>query len=190
MRAFLAADIGGELKDKIAEVQEQLKEADAPVKFVEPHNLHFTFKFFGEIDEEKTEKIIAAVKNKVQNYGPFEIFIKGVGVFPNLRYIRVLWLGVEDSEPFSKLQMDLDGDFVEQGFKKERSYVPHLTMGRVRGAKNKDALISKINELKEVKIGKMKIEKLLLMESVLKRDSGPIYTVVKEFELKGTENKD
>jgi 2'-5' RNA ligase len=184
MRAFLAAYIDEEIKEKITEVQEQLKEADAPVKFVEPHNLHFTFKFFGEIDEKKAEEIMAAVENKVQNYGPFEIFIKGVGVFPNPRYIRVLWLGVEDSEPFSKLQMDLDEDFVELGFKKERSYVPHLTMGRVRGAKNKEALISKIDELKEVEIGKMKIEKLLLMESVLKRDSGPIYTVIKEFDLK------
>lgn len=184
MRAFLAAEIDEELKDKISKVQERLKEADAPVKFVEPYNLHFTFKFFGEIDEEKTEKISSAVENKVQNYGPFEMFIKGVGVFPNPRYIRVLWLGVEDSEPFSKLQMDLDEDFVKLGFKKERSYVPHLTMGRVRGAKNKDALISKINELKEVEIGKMKIEKLLLKESVLRRDTGPVYTTVKEFDLR------
>jgi 2'-5' RNA ligase len=184
MRAFLAADIDEGLKDKISEVQKQLKEADAPVKFVEPHNLHFTFKFFGEIDEKKAEEIIAAVENKVHSYSPFEISIKGVGVFPNLRYIRVLWLGVEDSEQFSKLQMDLDEDFMKFGFKKERSYVPHLTMGRVRGAKNKDALISKIDELKEVEIGKMKIEKLLLKESVLKRDSGPVYTTVKEFDLK------
>lgn len=184
MRAFLAAEIDEELKDKIAEVENQLKEADAPVKFVEPHNLHFTFKFFGEIDEEKTGEIINAVENKVQNYGSFEISIKGVGVFPNSRYIRVIWLGVEDSELFSKLQMDMDEDFAELGFKKERSYVPHLTVGRVRGAKNKGALISKIDELDEVEIGKMKIGKLLLMESVLKRDSGPVYTVVKEFDLK------
>jgi len=183
MRAFLAADIDEELKDKIFEVQKQLKEADAPVKFVEPHNLHFTFKFFGEIDEKKIEEIIAAVEKKAQNYSPFEISIKGVGVFPNPRYIKVLWLGVEDLEPFSKLQMDLDEDFMKLGFKKERSYVPHLTMGRVRGAKNKEALVSKIDELKEVEIGKMKIEKLLLKESVLKRDSGPVYTTVKEFEL-------
>ncbi len=184
MRAFLAAYIDEELKDKITEVQKQLKEADAPVKFVEPHNLHFTFKFFGEIDEEKTEEIIDAVENKVQNYEPFELSINGVGVFPNPRYIRVLWLGVEDSESFSNLQMDMDEDFVKLGFKKERSYVPHLTMGRVRGAKNKDALISKIEDLKEIKIGKMKISKLLLMESVLRRDTGPVYTVVKEFDLK------
>ncbi len=183
MRAFLAAEIDEELKEKIADVQKQLMEADAPVKFVEPHNLHFTFKFFGEIDEEKSEEIVSAVETKVQSYSPFEIFIKGVGVFPNPRYIRVLWLGVEDSSPFSRLQMAMDEDFQKMGFKKERSYVPHLTMGRVRGAKNKDALLSKIDELKDVEIGKIKISKLLLMESVLRRDAGPIYTVVKEFDL-------
>ena len=182
MRAFLAAEIDEELKDKIAEVQEQLKEADAPVKFVEPPNLHFTFKFFGEIDEDKSEEIVNAVETKVQNYSPFEISIKGVGIFPNPRYIRVVWLGVEDSGPFSRLQMALDEDFQKMGFKKERSYVPHLTMGRVRGAKNKDALLSRIDELKEVEIGRMRIEKLLLKESVLKPE-GPVYTTVNEFDL-------
>jgi 2'-5' RNA ligase len=89
---------------------------------------------------------------------------------------------VEDSGPFSRLQMAMDEDFQKMGFKKERSYVPHLTMGRVRGAKNKDALLSKIDELKDIEIGKMKIEKLLLKESVLKRD-GPVYTTVNEFVL-------
>ena len=182
MRAFLAAEIDEELKDKIAEVQKQLKEADAPVKFVEPHNLHFTFKFFGEIDEDKSEEIVSAVETKVQNYSPFELLIKGVGIFPNPRYIRVVWLGVEDSGPFSRLQMALDEDFQKMGFKKERSYVPHLTMGRVRGAKNKDALLSRIDELKEVEIGRMRIEKLLLKESVLKPE-GPVYTTVNEFDL-------
>lgn len=182
MRAFLAAEIDEELKEKIAEVQEQLKEADAPVKYVEPHNLHFTFKFFGEIDKEKSGEIVSAVETKVQNYSPFELSIKGVGIFPNPRYIRVVWLGVGDSGPFSRLQMALDEDFQKMGFKKERSYVPHLTMGRVRGAKNKDALLSRIDELKEVEIGRMRIEKLLLKESVLKPE-GPVYTTVNEFDL-------
>jgi len=183
MRAFLAVDIDGELQDKIYGVQKQLMRADAPTKFVEPHNLHFTFKFFGDISKEKAGEIINVTEDKVQNYSPFEILIKRVGVFPNLRYIKVLWLGAEDTEPFSKLQKDLDEDFLKMGFKKERSYVPHLTIGRVKGAKNKDALISKIEELKEVEIGKMRIEKLLLKESELTPE-GPIYTTIKEFNLK------
>ena len=187
MRAFLAAEIDEELKEKIYNVQKELREADAPVKYVEPHNLHFTFKFFGEIDDERSREIVSMVESKVQDYSPFEISIKGVGIFPNPRYIRVVWLGVEDSEPFSRLQMAMDEDFVKLGFKKERSYVPHLTIGRVRGAKNKDALLSKINELKEVEIGKIRIKKLLLKESVLKSD-GPVYTTVKEFDLKSQED--
>ena len=81
MRAFLAAEIDEELKEKISDVQKQLMEADAPVKFVEPHNLHFTFKFFGEIDEEKSEEIVSAVETKIQKYSPFEIFIKVWGYF-------------------------------------------------------------------------------------------------------------
>lgn len=182
MRAFLAVDIDEKLKGKISEVQKHLMEADALVKFVEPENLHFTFKFFGDITEEKANEIIAVTEDKIQKHDPFEISIKGMGVFPNLRYIRVLWLGAENADAFSKLQMNLDEEFVKMGFKKERSYDPHLTIGRVKGAKNKDTLISKIKELEDVEIGKMNVEKLVLKESELK-PSGPIYKNLREFDL-------
>ncbi|MBM4241208.1 MAG: RNA 2',3'-cyclic phosphodiesterase [Euryarchaeota archaeon] len=183
MRSFLAVDLDENLREKVSEVQKQLTEADAAVKFVEPKNLHFTFKFFGEITEEKANEIIALTEDKVQDKTPFELSIKGLGVFPNMRYIRVLWLGVVDPEPFSKLLMDFDENFLKLDFRKERSYIPHLTIGRVKGAKNKDELISKINELEEAEIGKMQVDKIVLKKSELTPE-GPIYTDLKEFELK------
>jgi RNA 2',3'-cyclic 3'-phosphodiesterase len=184
VRTFIAIDVlDGELVDKISQVQKQLMEAEAQVKFVEPQNLHFTFKFFGEISKDKTDEITEMIANKVENFDLFEISIKGTGVFPHLGYIRVVWLGVEDPENFSKMLMSFDDEFVKMGFRKERSYIPHLTIGRVKGAKNKDVLVEKIKELEEVKIGKMRVDKLVLKESEL-TPAGPIYTDLKEFELK------
>jgi len=183
MRTFMAIDIDKKLEDKISKVQMQLMEADAPVKFVEPENLHLTFKFFGNIIEEKIKEIIALSDDKVKKYSPFELSMRGLGVFPNLGYIRVLWIGLVDPEPFSRMQMDFDEDFVKMGFKKERSYIPHLTIGRVKGARNKDALVSKIKELEDVEIGDMNVNKLILKKSEL-TPSGPIYTTLKEFNLK------
>jgi 2'-5' RNA ligase len=164
MRAFLAVDVNEELLEKIGEVQNKLAKAEAAVKFVEPENLHFTFKFFGDISREKADEIIGMISEKTKKYSPFEVSIKGVGVFPHLGYIRVLWLGVEDSDQFSKMQMDFDEEFIKMGFKKERSYIPHLTIGRVK------------------EIGKTTIKNLVLKESEL-TPAGPIYTDVKEFQL-------
>jgi len=183
MRVFLAVEIDEKLLDKISDVQKQFMECEAPVKYVETENLHCTLKFFGEISENKLDKVIEAIENKIKNHEPFKINIKKTGVFPNERYIKVLWLGMEDVEPFSNLQRDLDEDFVKMGFKKERSYKPHLTIGRVKGAKNRGELLSKLKDLGEVEIGEMDINKIVLKKSEL-TPKGPIYTTLKEFKLK------
>lgn len=69
--------------------------------------------------------------------------LKGIGVFPNKKYIRVIWIGVDNPEYFIKLQKKLDIEFNKIGFDLERDYVPHLTIGRVKTARNKDRLIKK-----------------------------------------------
>ncbi|MGZ7043650.1 MAG: RNA 2',3'-cyclic phosphodiesterase [Methanobacterium sp.] len=183
MRVFLAIEIDEELKDKISEVQKEFMKCDAPIKIVETENLHCTLKFFGEIDEDKLKEITESIENKIKNHEPFKINIRKTGVFPNEKYIRVLWLGMDNFEPFSNLQKDLDEDFIKMGFKKERSYTPHLTIGRVKGAKNKAELLSTLKDMGDVEIGEMDIESIVLKKSEL-TPVGPIYTTIKEFNLK------
>jgi len=175
MRAFMAVEVNKGLVDEIIEIQKMLAEANALVKFVEPENLHFTFKFLGDITPEKAKAILEMAEEKVKNYSPFNITIKGTGVFPNLGYIRVIWLGVENTEEFSKMQEDFDKEFVNMGFNKERSYIPHLTVGRVKGVQNKELLVSVVKELENIEVGTMKVDRLILKESDL-TPVGPIYT--------------
>ena len=182
MRAFMAVEVNSELVDKILKIQKKLAEANALVKFVEAENLHFTFKFLGDITPEKAEAIANMAEEKIADYSPFDINIKGTGVFPNLGYIRVIWLGVEEPEMFSKMQEDFDQEFVKMGFNKERSYIPHLTIGRVKGVQNKELLVSMVKELENVDVGTMKVERLILKESEL-TPVGPIYTDLKEIYL-------
>lgn len=182
MRAFLAVDLNQRLTDKISEVQKQIMGTNAEIKYVEPENLHFTFKFFGEISEKKSQNIMELMDQKIKNYHPFELFIKGVGVFPHPGYVRVIWLGVDNANDFSKFQRECDEEFIKMGFKKERSYNPHLTIGRVKGAKNKDKLLSLLKEMETLEIGKMDVERISLKKSEL-TPAGPIYTTIKVFEL-------
>jgi len=182
MRAFMAVEVNKKLVDEIMEIQKMLAEANALVKFVEPENLHFTFKFLGDITPEKAETISEMAEEKVKNYSPFNINIKGTGVFPNLGYIRVIWLGVENPEPFSKMQEDFDKEFVNMEFNKERSYIPHLTVGRVKGVQNKELLVSIVKELEDMEVGTMNVDKLIIKESDL-TPVGPIYTNLKVINL-------
>jgi RNA 2',3'-cyclic 3'-phosphodiesterase len=182
MRAFMAVEVSTELVDEIVEIQKTLAEANALVKFVEPENLHFTFKFLGDITPEKALSITSMAEEKVKNYSPFDITIKGTGVFPNLGYIRVIWLGIKEPDTFSRMQEDFDQEFVKMGFNKERSYIPHLTIGRVKGVQNKELLVSVVKELENIEIGTMKVDRLVLKESDL-TPVGPIYTDLKEIYL-------
>ncbi|NYB52562.1 MAG: RNA 2',3'-cyclic phosphodiesterase [Methanobacteriaceae archaeon] len=180
MRAFLAVDVDSRLHYKIQKIQKELIKTDAPLKLVELENLHFTFKFFGEINSSQTEDIINITQEKLENHQDFTMNIKGTGVFPHPGYMRVLWLGVDDPSNFSALQKDLDEEFVKMGFKKERSYIPHLTIARIKGAHNKEFLADKIKDLEDVEIGQMNVGKLVLKKSEL-TPAGPIYSDVKEF---------
>lgn len=182
MRVFLAVEIDEKLLDEISKVQREFMKCEAPVKYVETENLHCTLKFFGEIDDNKLNDIIEVIEKKIKNHEPFKVNIKKTGVFPNERYVRVLWLGMDDVEPFSNLQKDLDEDFIKMGFKKEISYTPHLTIGRVKGSRNKEELLSKLKDMGEVEIGEMDISKITLKKSEL-TPAGPIYTTIKEFNL-------
>jgi 2''-5'' RNA ligase len=180
VRAFMAVDVDSRLSSKIQEVQRELKKTDAPLKMVEPENLHFTFKFFGDISSSQAEKINQITLEKLEKFQSFPLHIKGTGVFPHMGYMRVIWLGVEDPQSFSSIQKELDQEFAKMGFKKERSYIPHLTIARVKGPKNKELLAETINKFQEIEIGEMTVEKLVLKKSEL-TPVGPIYTDVKEF---------
>lgn len=180
MRAFLAVDVDTRLSYKIKKIQKELIKTDAPLKLVDPENLHFTFKFFGDITASQTEEIINITQDQLEKYQAFPMHIKGTGVFPHPGYMRVIWLGIEDPTRFSQLQKDLDEEFAKMGFKKERSYTPHLTIARVKGSHNKEFLKDKLGQLEDVEIGEMNVSKLVLKKSEL-TPVGPIYTDVQEF---------
>ena len=147
----MAVEVNTKLVDTIMEVQKVLAEANAQIKFVDPENLHFTFKFLGDITPQKAETILNMVESKAENYKPFDIKIKGIGAFPNLGYIKVLWLGVEEPDSIQGRKR-LDQEFVKMGFNKERSYIPHLTIGRVKGVQNKELLSNIVKELDDIDI--------------------------------------
>jgi len=181
MRCFIAIAVPEELKEKILEVQNKLKQAGANLKLVERENLHFTVKFLGEIEENQIKEVkefLASLEEK-----SFEISIKGLGVFPTEDYIKVVWLGVEKNQDvflnlIKKINKNLD-----KIRKEKKELNTHLTIARVRSAKNKNELKAAVQDLKETEIGEMQVNSLKLISSELTPE-GPKYTELAEFELK------
>ena len=54
----------------------------AEVKWVEPHNLHLTLKFLGDVPEREITEVCRAVRRGAAEVSPFEIEVRGPGPFP------------------------------------------------------------------------------------------------------------
>ena len=180
-RGFIAVDITA--IQKLIEFEKEIEETGANVKLVEPKNIHITLKFLGDIEEYLIDEIGKIMKDAVKETKPFNIQLKGTGVFPNTNYIKVIWIGIEHGDPVGAIAYKIDEQLAKIGFKKERrGFSPHLTIARVRSAKNKEKLVQVIEKYNDVEFADLQIDLIELKKSDL-TPKGPVYTTLKEIKL-------
>ncbi len=171
MRTFVAAEIQNEkVLDSIAKLQSDLKIKAKPVS---KENMHFTLLFLGEIVEEVAPKIMETLQSIT--FSPIKLSLIGIGAFPNPRFPRVVWVGVDDvaSQNLIKLATQVEEKLAPLGFKSDKPFRPHLTILRI---KNKIGDISKeLDESKTVQLGNDTISEIKFKKSIL-TPSGPIYS--------------
>jgi 2'-5' RNA ligase len=176
VRCFIAVDVEEPtLLDKIAGVQARLEQTGSDIKCVERENVHLTLKFLGDVRPGLIDEVVEAVSSlRVE---PFRMSIKGVGVFPNLRRPRVVWVGVTGGTQELKAAFDsLEPRIVGLGFKPEsRRFSPHITIARVRSGRNRDRLVEAVTGLRDADFGGAEIAHVKLKKSVL-TPRGPIYS--------------
>ncbi len=181
MRAFLALDVKDNRTIKLIEdVQKKLTQTGADLKLVETNNLHFTLKFFGEINDALAMKIKSSLENL--KFKPLHVIYKGMGVFPSPQRISVIWVGVDKSCIDDLLKV---ANGVEERLKgitsiDERGFQPHLTISRVKSGRNKDKLLALIKEHENQDFGEEMITSMKLKKSDL-TPKGPIYSDVYTF---------
>ena len=171
MRVFIAVEISDvDILKKIQRFQENLQIDAKPTKI---DQIHFTLQFLGEIDKEKCEKVKDLLRTIT--FSQFDLSLKGVGGFPNLKNPRVIWIGIDKKgaeklvEMTKKIQMKL----TSLGFEKDKKFKPHLTVLRV---KHKVGDISlRMKEYEAIEFGTQVVSKIKLKRSVLS-PKGPEYS--------------
>ncbi|UCC33456.1 MAG: RNA 2',3'-cyclic phosphodiesterase [Candidatus Bathyarchaeota archaeon] len=180
IRSFIAFDINCKsLLGKLAEVQSKLANTGANLKLVKPQNIHITIRFLGDIHPNMVDAVHKEMEKA--SFAPFDVELKGVGVFPNAKYLRIVWAGIhKGSRELGNLFDQLEPRLLKLGFKPEaKGFSPHLTIARVRTARNKRELIRYVEELGDHEFGVLKADCLRLKKSVL-TPKGPIYSTLKE----------
>ena len=178
---FVAVDVP--VAKPILDFENDIRKVGADVKLVEPKNIHVTLKFLGDVDESRVPDIKEALTQAVASSKPFSIRLKGSGVFPNRNYVKVIWVGIESDDALKVLAESVDNQLSMLGFEREkRGFRSHLTVGRVRSARNKQELLGVVDSFVDVEFCVVDVKSIELKQSELTA-KGPIYTTLCAVEL-------
>lgn len=181
IRSFIAFDITNPaVRNKLSKVQALVVQTGADVRLVETENIHVTMRFLGDISSGMVDKIYEEMKS-IQ-FLPFTIQLKSIGVFPSLSYPRVVWAGIsEGTNELRSIFEQLEPRLRELGFAADaHGFSPHLTIARVRSARNKVQLADFVKANSNFDFGIIEADCLRLKRSVLS-PKGPVYSTLREF---------
>jgi 2'-5' RNA ligase len=182
-RIFIAVktDAGADLLKMIASLKDLLGKES--IKWVDPANIHLTLAFLGDTEEKRIRILSSLLKDKCSGFGEFDFTLAGTGVFKNFRDPRVIWAGIRSSERLSDLNSEISAGLKETGFNiEERSFKPHLTLGRIRSLKDPDNLKSTLERYRETEFQTIQVREVFLFESILMQ-KGPTYIQLGRFVL-------
>jgi 2'-5' RNA ligase len=180
LRLFIAADVPKPHLERIGELTDELRAALAKARWTPIENQHVTLKFLGATSPEDLPRVRDVCAAVARGHVHSDVWLAGMGAFPNLRRARVLWAGIDD--PFrvlTELASDLDHRFGELGFvAEERPYTPHVTVARLRTP----ARIDHLPELRAEELPPLPIDHLSLYRSRLS-PRGAVYELIDSFAL-------
>ncbi|MBA7631512.1 RNA 2',3'-cyclic phosphodiesterase [subsurface metagenome] len=181
VRSFIAIELPNELKVGLSQLEAQLKSGkQSGVKWVNPYSIHLTLKFLGSIAVDRISQITKSMNEAVQGISPFHLEVKDLGVFPNLRRVQVVWVGISgEVDRLGQLQQRIESNLARLGFAPEsRPFTPHLTLARLRN----QASLDERQRLGELIAGTrfevaytIKVDTISLIRSQLTRE-GAIYS--------------
>ena len=184
MRLFVSVDLPDDFAEPVADLQAAFEDASG-LTFTDPEQAHLTMKFLGDVTDDRVPDLERELEAAVDDAGvdPFPVRYGGLGVFPDLEYISVLWLGVEQGgDDLTRLYEAIESRTTDLGFDPEdHDFTPHVTLARMDHAGGKELVQDLVTE-RDPTIGETRVEELRLTESTLTED-GPVYSTVASFPL-------
>lgn len=181
MRTFIAIDFPKEILEKISRIITflQSQTTEKALKWVETDIMHLTLKFIGEISEDAVRDVQTIMRHTLQGQNAFEVSIEGLGMYPNPKNPRVVWLGISAEKALFDIQKNLDLALQKINIPSEkRGFSPHLTIARLRKStdvKTIRLIGETLSQFKVDSLGTVLIKEIRLYQSQL-TPTGPIYT--------------
>jgi len=178
-RLFIAIEFSEHLIDELVTIQQKLQKLQLfEGKFVVSEQLHLTLKFIGEIDEQRKRMVQQALRSI--HYPSFEGCLGALGVLPNEKYIRIVWIDFI-ADALNTLVQSIEDVLRPIIQLEERPFLSHITLARVKRVYDKNALVQNLSGMQIPKVC-CKVSEFVLKKSEL-TDKGSIYYDVERYFL-------
>jgi len=183
-RIFVAVEVNPQLQREIGALQDRMRASGVRLKWVKPRNMHFTLRFLGDLPAAQVARATVAARLAAETLPPFEVVVGGLGAFPTFDRPQVVWIGTRaGGDDLERLAAALEAQLLRAGFgADERTFRPHLTLGRARDDRHWGDLVRALQQYRDVDVGRQRVEALTVIESRLMPD-GPVYTPVEQVHL-------
>lgn len=179
MRLFVALPVPATVTQQMHRLQTGLED----VRWQSLETMHLTLRFIGDVGDEQAGELkrkLAAI-----THSAFTLTPSGIGVFPNSKAPKVLWVGLEESPPLMHLQQKVEQQCRSAGLDpEERSYTPHLTLGRIKQATTAE-VDRYMARFEDTTFGRFDVSEFTLFESRLASD-GAVHIAVEAYTLQPT----
>lgn len=183
IRAFIAIDIGSDIRARLNELQQKLKLTAADIRWVKPEKMHLTLVFLGQVSLKEVQLLEKALGENLQSLKPFALGIQGTGVFGRRSRPNVVWAGTAVCPPLMELQKKVVAAVKAAHIDyHERTYRPHLTIGRFKSLNQLEPLFQTLEKEQEKDFGSLEVRSIQIIRSELK-PSGAEYTVLHRLDL-------
>lgn len=184
-RCFIALPLPEKEKKRLARAVEPFRKDRGGVGWVQPGAYHMTLLFLGDLTPREVLEVKEALLTVPDWGGSFPVAYDGIGTFPPRGAPRVLYtpfiLGGGDGGLYRLIKQILPG------FKGDRRFTPHLTLGRVRrrGLDREERLLFRAETSPLQPKGRFRADRIVLYESIRER-SGAIYRELLSLPLEGS----
>lgn len=176
IRTFIALTLPEGVRQVLGAISQELapQVPEESVKWVTPERMHLTLRFLGDTPVDKLDDVAGGLDTVATANAPFTLHLDQLGCFPSERRPRVIWVGVRGAtEEAAALKEAIDRMLAPLGWEpEERSFHPHLTLGRVKRQHRQVALPWGSPVVSQP----IPVDAVHLIESRLRPD-GPVYTV-------------
>ena len=109
MRTFVAVELPDEVRTALAAIQSELAAHAGMLKLVDPHLMHVTVRFLGDVEPARLPHLGEGVRAACRLMPPFTLRLGQVGAFPQRGTPRVVWVGLRQDDGYAGLQALFEG---------------------------------------------------------------------------------